>query len=296
MLKLGLKIVMGFFVYSVFCVRYGSYRGNQKFYEFVQLERKPLFAGCIIALLESPLFNIMKDYSYMNENKGNPHISTEVIKEYSDDSLRGYADWEYNKGGKTIQEQQRGLILPMLENAIIKHADRLTVVEIGTGNGDVIAYLANKYPQHTFIGVDFSIRTAKEKYSDINNLAFIKGYAMDLLEKENLGGDVIFASSTFCLFTPLELQNYLLFLKKNGFKKIFLNEPSWAGYEQKNTIVKTSKHLEGAVWFHNYSGYLRGAGYPISDFTTFHYNHPRSQRSDITVCLIEAAVFIPIGA
>jgi hypothetical protein len=261
------------------------------FYKIAQIEGKSIGAGCAIALLECPLFEMMKNYAFLKENKNNSRLSSIVVDQYSDDSLSGYGEKEFAKGGKTIKEQQRGLILPMLEKAIRESTTKhLAIVEIGTGNGDAVAYLAKNFPEHTFIGVDFSIRNAKEKYSDINNLTFIKGYALDLLEKEKLKGDIVFGSSTFHLFTPVELQNYLSLLRKNSFREIILNEPSWAGYKQENKNETISKHLEGAVWFHNYCGYLLKEGYDIKEFAFFHYTHPISQRPDIYICLLHGEI------
>jgi hypothetical protein len=201
-------------------------------------------------------------------------------QEYSDDSLAGYADKNYTKGGKDLQHQQRGLILPILE----KHLKRVNV-EIGTGNGDVIADLADKYPDRLFIGVDFSVKNATEKHNK-KNLVFIEGYALDLLEKDILKGDLVFASSTFCLFTPDELVDYIKLLKIRGFTSIVLNEPTWNGRIQENNEKITSSSLEGPMYHHNWAGYFRWFGYEITDFSFFHYIHPLSKRADIYVCII----------
>jgi hypothetical protein len=290
-IKSGLKIVAGFTIYMGYSLIFGAYRGGQMFYSVAQTEGKSIGVVCAIALFESPLFEIMKNYAFLKENKNNSRLSSLTVDQYSDDSLSGYGDKEFTKGGDTILEQQRGLILPILEKAIRESTkNNLRIVEIGTGNGDVVAYLAKNFPEHTFIGVDFSIRNAKEKYCDVNNLVFIKGYALDLLDNKKLVGDIIFSSSTFCVFTPIELENYFSLLRKNSFREIILNEPSWAGYKQKNNNEIISKHLEGAVWFHNYCGYLLKEGYNIKEFTFSHYNHPISQRPDINICLVHGEI------
>jgi len=227
----------------------------------------------------------IRNYRIKKKEWNNPRLSEEVIKNYSDDSLSGYGDKEYTKGGMDIQHQQRGLILPLLEQHIKKQE---TVIEIGTGNGDVVAYLADKYPDTKFIGIDFSVKNAMEKHQK-KNLSFISGYALDLLAKR-VRGDLIFASSTFCNFTPRELENYLVAIRRAGVHSVILNEPTWGGHIQKNNGSSSSIHLDGAVWHHNYCGYLWKADFSIADFSFFHYKHPVSLRPDIFICLVRGEV------
>jgi hypothetical protein len=280
------KICIGFGQYVWHVLNHGAYTGGQLFYRDAQENPD----GCEIALLESPLYDMMKDYQFLKENRDNSRLSSEAIRQYSDDTLSGYADKEFTKGGKTLEEQQRGLILPLLEKVISRQTTDSTIVEIGTGNGDVIAYLAKNYPMHNFIGVDFSVKNAIEKYGAGRNFMFVGGYALDLLDKGALKGDVVFASSTFCNFTPGELYNYIGRLKGNGFKEIILNEPFWSDYRQENNRKTKSRHLDGAVWFHNYCGYIRTGGYEMREMDVFHYQHPSSSRPDIKISLVHGVV------
>lgn len=205
--------------------------------------------------------------------------------------MSGYGDEILNKGGATIQEQQRGLILSVLEKAICELTkEARTIVEIGTGNGDIVAYLAAKYPMHKFVGVDFSIKTAERKQKKLPNLSFKAGYALDLLEQNQLFGDIVFGSSTFDIFSPRELKGYFRLFRERFISQVILNEPVWGGYKQRNTTDAVSNHMEGACWYHNYCGYLREAGYTISDFSFFHYRHPLSNRPDIYVSVIRGTL------
>lgn len=77
-------------------------------------------------------------------------------------------------------------------------------------------------------------------------------------------------------------------IRDAGFEEIVLNEPTWAGYVQRDDDAVFSKHLEGAVWHHNFAGYMRQAGYEIEEFRFFPYRHPVSRRPDIFVLVIRA--------
>jgi hypothetical protein len=253
-----------------------------------QSEGNTFIKAAVIAMLEGSLSEIFKDHSFMMENRGRKRLSTLTIQQYSDESLFGYGDVDFGKGGDTLQEQQRGLILPLLERAIRENVSAKTIVEIGTGNGDVLKYLADKYPDRHFIGVDFSVANARRQYGRIPAIEFVKGYALDLLSEGSLKGDIVFGSSTFVFFTPLELAQYISLFKSTGFKEVILNEPTWGNYVQENNSQVVSRHLEGNMWYHNFCGYLVANGYQVTDLDFSHYKHPLSTRPDIFIALIRA--------
>ena len=226
------------------------------------------------------LIKPVENFIFYLRNRNNSRLSSAVLKYYSDDSLSGYGDWEYKKGGTTITEQQRGLILPLLKDSL-QGPLKKTVIEIGTGNGDVLAHLREEYPRHDYFGVDFSVRNARMKHP---HLIFIKGYALDLLQSKNIKGDLVFASSTFLFFAPRELQAYLIAIKDRGFKEIVLNEPTWGKGREK------SRYLERGCWQHDYKKYLEEAGFIVKDFSHFHYRHPISKRPDIFITLIRGVI------
>lgn len=266
-----------------------AYKGANEFFRTIQLEHATFSKKAGIAFLESyNLSRLFIDYRLLKENINRERISSIALKQYSDDSLLGYGDIELNKDiAKEIENQQRGLILPLLERTITEEKKSRIIVEIGTGNGDVLAYLAVKYPQHTYIGIDFSIKNAQAKHS-LQNLKFIKGYALDMLQNKSIQGDIVFTSSTAVVFTPKELKAYLIGYKKCGFSQIILNEPTWAGNVQLNNDKVMSKYMEYGSWYHNWCGYLREAGYDIKNFDYFHYKHTTSTRPDIFISLIKA--------
>jgi SAM-dependent methyltransferase len=281
--------LLGIFWYAWLVARYrNTYFASNELYKAMQGD-SGLRGRSTRAIAEGALGRVIRDYAFLRENVNRAELTSRVVAEYSDDSLAGYGDESFTKGGSSLAEQQRGTILPLLERALQKHtaAGALkTIVEIGTGNGDVIAYLAERYPFHRYIGVDFSVRTAQKKYEYLANAKFMNGYALQMLRAGSLTGDIVFASSTFCVFAPKELQAYVENLAAAGFSEVVLSEPTWAGYRQANTDEVVSRHLENSVWFHNYAGYLRAAQFEILDFRFFHYRHPASLRPDIHLALV----------
>lgn len=287
----AIAAVIGFCWYLLLYVRYrGAYHAANRFYRAMQnpSHRMGRYAR---ALAEGPLGRVVRDYHFMKEHVEREELSTRVIAEYSDDDLAGYGSAVLEKGGATLSEQQRGLILPLIQQVLDKHAQagrNKTVIEIGTGNGDVIAYLAHKYPAHSFVGVDFSVTNARAKHTGLTNLTFKEAYALHALRNGTLNGDIAFGSSTFCVFTPKELDAYCRELHRVGFSEVLLNEPTWGGYEQLDDAGARSAHLQNSVWYHNYAGYLRKNGFDIAAFEFFHYKHPASARPDIFVTLLHA--------
>jgi|GEM_PF-3441992 len=264
------------------------YNGQIEFFGIIQ-DDNTLLKKMAVAMLELLRGgHLYKEYRFIEENKDRERCPG-GINSYSDDSIGGYADHvDRVHGTVPLGKQQRGQILPMLEKVISEEGGNKTIVEIGTANGDVLAYLAEKLPANKYIGVDFSVKIAQDKHKHIKNLKFIKGYALELLENNLLKGDIIFSSSTFVVFLPKELKAYLLLFKQKGFSQIVLNEPLWGGYQQQDNSVIVSKYLENYCWYHNYCGYLREAGYSIKDLSYFHYKHPVSRRPDLFISLIRA--------
>lgn len=207
--------------------------------------------------------------------------SAASLKIYGDDSLATWANPKRSAGDKHVplSQQMRSILTPTI-NAYLENSSGKTVLEIGTGNGDVIADLAKRFPQHRFIGVDLSVRVARELYDGIPNLVLKNGYALEMLERGELNGDVVFASSTFCVFPPKELSAYIAALKNAGHSYIVLVDPLTRRFSVDEKGPAYSKHLESGMWGHNYTGYLKQHGFNAR-LTTFEYRH-HSRRNKIT--------------
>jgi SAM-dependent methyltransferase len=233
------------------------------------------------------------DYRNMREALKRDRISPMAAADYlGGDDLSGYGDETYDKGGERLEDQQRGLILPALSRRLETLSAGSVVAEIGTGNGDVIAYLAERYPSLSFVGVDLSVDTAQRKHPGRDNIEWRSGYALDLLERGELRADLVFASSTFVVLAPLELRRYVQAMGAAGVRCVVLNEPTWGGYVQDEGAA-VSRHLEGAVWFHNFAGYLAEGGYGPVKLKFQPYQHPVSPRPDVKVLLLEAEATPP---
>lgn len=252
---------------------------------------RSLMGDIAVAFLESPPAKLANDYSYQRDHRNINRLSPHIAALYSDDTLQGYGDEVFSKGGDDLSSQQRGKILPLLREKLTESSNiQLTVVELGIGNGDVIASLASEFPQHNFIGVDFSIATALKKHGQISNLQFKNGYVIDLLEKSQLKGDVLYASSTLTLMLPKELAEFVKLLRQAGFSEIVSSEPTWGPYSQENSSSQDSYYMDDGCWFHNYCGYFANAGFHTDRFSFFKYKHPMSPRPDIRLSIVAAKV------
>lgn len=284
-----------FIFYSIFNKRKGErlYNGSVKFYAIAQSETDGFLKKIAVNFFENPIGYMVRDYFFLKANVGRDKLSTGAIQEYSDESLLGYGAINYaeiKEAGAPLEKQQRGLMIPILKQCLSENAQRLkTVVEIGCGNGDVIQFLAEQHPDYVFCGVDFFIKNALLKHDHQKNLSFVKGYALDLLESGQLKGDIIFGSSTFCVFTPKELERYLKAMHMAGFSEVILSEPVWGGHVQTNDRRIISKHIGRSVWFHNYCGYLRQAKFDIKRFDFFPYKHNKSVRPDVFISIVRAS-------
>lgn len=274
--------VLGFCIYGGYSLWYRStYLGNLAFYRLAQTD--PGFWGeWARALLEGPLRPLFSSFEIM---KAAPErLSPEKIQELaSDPSLQGYGDEDFTKGGESLKTQQRGLVLPLLCQVLGTLPPGSTVLEIGTGNGDVVAYVAQRFPSLRCVGVDFSIANARRKHPHVD---FLPGYALEILEQRRILPTLMFASSTFVLFTPAELRSYLKEMWRRDVRHIVLSEPGWGGGEQEESPI--SWHMENACWHHSWKGYLAEAGYQMRSFACAPYQHPVSLRPDLRVCLLHA--------
>jgi hypothetical protein len=156
--------------------------GRNRFYRLAQ-DRMGILGRIASAFCQGHAGRVAQNYAIYKSNFENDRISDISLQYYSDDTLHGFADADYSSraDGKPLLDQQRALVIPLVENHI-KNINPKTVLEIGSANGDILAYLADRYPEIEFIGVDFSIVNATGKHS-APNLNFIKGYALDLFSE-----------------------------------------------------------------------------------------------------------------
>jgi hypothetical protein len=220
------------------------------------------------------------NYAIFTTEKDKERIGDVTLRCYTDDNVHAFA--ENDADDKPMLEQERGLIVPLVENAIASDHPS-TVLEIGTANGDVIAHLAKCYPSINFIGIDLTVAIAQLKHSR-SNLRFIKGYALDILRGNEVAADLVYASSTFFAFTPKELSAYLTALA--SARRVILSDPVTFGNVHKRDVQPKSRHMDLYGWWHNYFGYLTAAGWSVEYFKTV--NFAQSWNPNAKVILISA--------
>ena len=246
--------------------------GRNRFYHLAQ-SRRGLMGRIASAFCNGHAGRVAQNYAIFVENKDKARISNIALKYYSDDSLHGFGDIDYGKraDNKPLLQQQRGLIVPLVEKQIADLKPK-TVLELGTGNGDILAHLAQEHPLIQFIGADLSVASALKKHS-LPNLRFIQGYALDLLNQGEIAGDIVFGSSTFCVFAPLELEAYLAAMPNT--KGIAISEPVTFGNAHTDDPKPESRHMDLYMWWHNYYAYLLKHEFKVDDYRTvpFSYSH-----------------------
>ena len=197
-LKKIIFLIVGFFIFLFFLCLKGQYRGPQIFYRASQ--KADSFFGQIARefIKNKTLGQLFTNYSIYSSEYNNPRCSKIAIMQYSTADLSGYGAKDFKMGGENLLEQQRALIIPFM-NDFLNNKKKLNVCDIGCGNGDVAVYMADKYRDKNFYGIDFNVENAKQKHPSID---FFDGYALDIIEK--FLPDAIYSSSTWILFTPRE--------------------------------------------------------------------------------------------
>lgn len=256
--------------------------GRDRFYQLAQ-ERTGISGRIASAFCQGHAGRVGANYAIWRSNKDKTRMTDVALAYYSDDSLHGFADADYGlrADGKPLLEQQRGLIIPLIEKAI-RESDAKSVLEIGTGNGDVLDHLAARFPDVAFTGVDLSIVNAEKKHQGgRSNLQFVKGYALDLLADNKLSADVVFGSSTFCIFAPQELRAYLSCIHRS--KRIVISDPVTFGNVHTRDPEPKSRHMDLYMWWHNYFGYLKQNGWSVDHFETVNYKYTHNPNAKVVL-------------
>ena len=157
-------------------------------------------------------------------------------------------------------------LFDMLKKELSNQSEQFhTIVEIGTGNGDVLNYLSIEFPQiNRFVGIDLSpdqIDLNKIRFKENKKLEFVARDAVDWV-KENGQSNTIFVSSRGVLEYFLEqgLQDFLNDINQLG--KIFFVaiEPNAADHDFK-TQPKTQLYGHEPSFSHNYPHLFKSAGF-----------------------------------
>lgn len=190
--------------------------------------------------------------------------SVASMSEYGDASLGGYGKINLTTGDAhlPLPKQMRGILYDRVCQAV--RDGTKTVLEIGTGNGDVVALLAEEFPDVHFTGVDFDVSNATEKHVARNNLKFVAGYPLELLESGDLDAELMFAASTFTVVGPVELDRYAEVFKERNFNTIMLTDPATRSWHP-DRYPGGSRHMYRGMWGHDYRVPFGAAGYRTAE-------------------------------
>tara|TARA_B100000767_G_C19687165_1_gene502310 strand:- start:215 stop:1075 length:861 start_codon:yes stop_codon:yes gene_type:complete len=274
-----LSIIFGFIVLLFYIIF--KKQGSGKFY--IKAQENKLLNNFLKSKI---LFFLFKNYKYFENNIDEEFSEYSKLYQKDDSILKKYTGYNYGlKESEKIEEQQRGFGIPTIRNLLNNNTIK-NIIEIGTGNGDLIFHFAKEYRDKSFTGIDFKVDSAKKKHK-LDNLNFVEDYALNHFLKTDVSNiDLIFASSTFIFFTPKELTKYLKILSKKC-KFIIITDPTWYGMYKKK-FIKNSYHLEAGVFFHNYNHYFKDFGFDILKNKFEKYQHKLSPRSDIYINIIFA--------
>lgn len=163
-------------------------------------------------------------------------------------------------------------IFDKLKVELSKHPEKFnTLVEIGTGNGDVLNYLSSEFPQiKRFVGIDMSshqIDINIKKFESNPILEFVAADAVDWV-KNNGHSNIIFVTYSGVLeyFVENRLQEFLNALNVLG-KIIFIAiEPNGADHDfDKNP--NTQLYGNEPSFSHNYKQLFKNAGFSLWHFS-----------------------------
>jgi tRNA G46 methylase TrmB len=154
-----------------------------------------------------------------------------------------------------------------------------TLVEIGTGNGDVLHYLESNFPKiDKFIGIDLSteqIKINKEKYKENLRLEFIDSDASEWVKKEGRKNMIFMTSNgVFEYFTEHQLREFIEYTNNLGQVLFVIIEPTVVDQNfelNPNSIVYGMEKS----FSHNYDKIFNDYG-----FTIFHHSKKKLQGYD----------------
>jgi len=159
-------------------------------------------------------------------------------------------------------------IFDLLQEQLLKESNDFdTIVEIGTGNGNVLAYLESKFPKISrFIGIDLSedqIKINKNRFEKEGNLEFVSADAFDWVASYG-EPNMIFITSLGVLeyFTEERLTAFFALLYGLGNIIFVAIEPN--GVDHNFSINPNSQPYGHERSFsHNYPVLFENAGFKL---------------------------------
>jgi ubiquinone/menaquinone biosynthesis C-methylase UbiE len=127
-------------------------------------------------------------------------------------------------------ERYREDLLQLVE-AVLAKTQAHALLEIGCGNGKLLAMLADTFPQiKNFTGIDLNQAQVEENrraFSKRANVEFESGDATELLQQMNLSGHLILTfGGVLEYFNPEKLHEYFQLLKQKNVSGLLMVEPA----------------------------------------------------------------------
>lgn len=163
-------------------------------------------------------------------------------------------------------------IFNLLKKELVKESVKYhTIVEIGTGNGDVLNYLSTEFPEiNKLVGIDLSndqIEINKKRFASNKRLEFVAGDAFEWILQQGQS-HTIFVTSRGVLeyFLEPRLQEMLKQINKLGKTMFIAIEPNGADH---NFETQPDSQLYGhePSFSHNYPKLFKNAGFTIWHFS-----------------------------
>ncbi|MBN1122991.1 MAG: hypothetical protein JXJ17_18085 [Anaerolineae bacterium] len=186
-------------------------------------------------------------------------------------------------GENPVEETIQGRVIPMIESILTRDPAVRSVLNIGARYAYVDHVLACRHPEIAFTCVDFS-----QKFIEVNrdfqrdNIRFVDGYALELLEEGEIAGDIVFFSSTATLINNLELRRYMHILAKTTRYVVF-NEPidppmNGAVIDPSRLPLDRQVSSSDRCLIHNYRAIVEEAGFEVLHYRLFPYEGPLKMR------------------
>jgi SAM-dependent methyltransferase len=207
-------------------------------------------------------------------------------------SFKNYSLKQYNKiYGSTLK------FIKFLEKYI--DLNKKNLIDLACGGGANTIYLAKKYPQSSFLGIDYdrnliklgnklkkNLSNIKFKIDNWNNVGPYKSFIGSNKKINSTGGGIICFQSLTCL--DMQLEEILKNFKKKNFPFVAFSSLFYEGKCDYKIYVKdfsqASEFKEG--WYNIYSTYtmkniLKKKGYKNFKFSKYNiqYNLPKPKHS-----------------
>lgn len=163
-------------------------------------------------------------------------------------------------------------IFDQLKEELSKQTEEFkTIVEIGTGNGDVLEYLSKEFPQvNRLVGIDLSqhqIDLNTKRFKNNKKLEFVAADAYEWV-KSNGDSNAIYVSSRGVLeyFLEERLQELLTNIYQLGHIFFVAIEPNGADHDFE-TQPQTQLYGDEPSFSHNYPYLFKNAGFTLWHFS-----------------------------